>query len=193
MEIHVLYDNRPQPDKLPLVLMELESQALFLHKVWEPVQANTVVESINLSFKRIVQYAKDKRLPEVCIVEDDLMFCGPGSWDYFLNSKPTEFDIYLGGTYLIDNPDSYKPPRIKVKEHVGNQCIVVAERYYDTFLSVPNQAHIDTVHRGLGEFYVCFPFIALQRPGYSSNHKEKVNYNKELKPEWIYNGAVHNL
>lgn len=191
MEIHVLYDNRPQPDKLPLVLKELEVQALWPQKIWEPVQANTVVESISRSFKQIILYAKEKKLPEVCIVEDDLMFVGP--WDYFLKSKPVYFDIYIGGNYLINDPDKYEPPLVKVNEYVGNQLIVVSEKYYDTFLSVPDNAHIDVAQSGLGDFYVCFPMVALQRPGYSANAQAKVNYNTILKPEWIYNGAVHHV
>lgn len=193
MEIHLLYDNRPQPDKLPLVMGEFERQALFLHKVWEPIAAKTVVESINLSFKQIIRYAKEKGLPEVCIMEDDIMFTSLGAWDYFLKSKPENFDIYIGGNYLIDDPDSYSPPFIKVNEYVGNQLIVVHEKYYDRFLSVPTLAHVDTIQKGLGDFYVCYPMVALQRPGFSANAGDKVNYNKEIKPEWIYNGAVHNI
>jgi hypothetical protein len=172
---------------------ELQLQQMHPAKIWEPVWAKRVVESINLSHKAIVQYAKDKGLKEVCICEDDLMFTCAGAWEYFNKNKPDQFDIYVGGTYLIDNPESYAPPRIKVDEYVGNHLIVVSERYYDTFLSVPVLAHIDTVHRGLGEFYVCFPMVALQRPGHSSNVGCDVNYNKEIKPEWRYNGAVHNL
>lgn len=193
MEIHLLYDSRPQPDKLPLVLDELERQALFLHEVWEPVPAKTVVESISLSFKRIIQSAKSRGLCEVCIIEDDLMFASTGAWSYFIANKPKRFDIYLGGNYLLNNPDSYSKPHYKVEEYVGNQLIVVSEKYYDRFLSVPNKAHIDTAQKGLGDFYACWPMVALQRPGFSANAGTKVNYNANLKPEWVYNGAVHNL
>lgn len=193
MEIHLLYDSRPQPDKLPWVLRALHYQGLEPTKIWEPVPAKTVVESINLSFKAIIQYAKDKGLSEICICEDDLQFTGALAWKYFIDNKPKKFDIYIGGNYLINNPDTYAPPYYKVDEYVGNQLIIVARRYYDRFLSVPTLAHIDTIQKGLGEFYVCFPMVALQRPGYSANVGDKVNYNKEIKPEWVYNGAVHNL
>ncbi len=192
MEIHVLYDNR-RIEKWEPLIQELRSQEVAPTKVWEPILEKTVVESINLSHKAIIKYAKEKGLPEVCIIEDDLMFSGNGAWDYFMRNKPLGFCIYSGGTYLINNPEEYKEPLIKVNEYVGNQLIVVSERYYDTFLSVPDNAHIDVAQSGLGDFYVCFPMVALQRPGFSANAQAKVNYNTILKPEWIYNGAVHNL
>lgn len=193
MEIHVLYDNRPQPDKLPLVMDELERQALFLHKVWEPIIAKTVVESINLSFKQIIRHAKEKGLPEICIMEDDIMFTDKGSWTYLIANKPKEWDLLIGGNYLLNEPEKYTAPHYKVNEYVGNQLIIVHEKYYDRFLSVPDLAHIDTAQKGLGDFYACWPMVALQRPGFSANAGQKVNYNANLKPEWIYNGAVHNI
>lgn len=191
MEIHVLYDERPQPDRLPLVMEELESQYLFLHKVWKPVIAKTVVESINLSFKEIIKHAKEKKLPEICIMEDDIMFAGKEAWTYLIANKPKEYDIIIGGNYLLNEPEKYTAPNYKLDEYVGNQLIIVSEKYYDRFLSVPDLAHIDTAQKGLGDFYACWPMVALQRPGFSANAGTKVNYNANLKPEWIYNGAVH--
>lgn len=193
MEIHLLYDSRPQPDKLPLVTEELSKQALWLHRTWEPVPAKTVVESINMSFKKIIRAAKRRNLSEVCIIEDDLMFSSPSAWDYFIANKPKSFDIYIGGNYLLNDPENYTMPHYKLDEYVGNQLIVVSKRYYDRFMEVPNAAHIDTIQKGRGEFYACWPMVALQRPGYSANAGTKVNYNSILKPEWIYNGTVHNL
>jgi len=194
IEIHVLYDSRPQPDKLPPLLRELDSQNLQPAKIWEPVPAKTVVESINLSFKQIIRYAKESNLPYVCICEDDLMFTCSSSWHYFIDSMPESFDIFVGGNYLINDPDkTLKAPHYKVNEYVGNQLIIVANRYYDTFLSVPDAAHVDTAQKGLGEFYACFPMVALQRPGFSSNSMQVVNYNKDLKSNWLYSGAVHHF
>ena len=103
-----------------------------------------------------------------------------------MKNKPKEFDVYIAGTYLINRPEDYNSPVIKVDAWVGNHLIIVSERYYDKFLSVPDNEHIDVAQNGLGDFYVCFPFAALQRPGFSSNCKVEVNYNSSLKKEWIY-------
>jgi hypothetical protein len=175
-------------------LIELFKKHDIEFELWDAIiDKKTVVESISASHKMIVQYAKDNGLSEICIAEQDLYFTCLGAWEYFISNKPAEYSIYIGGNYLINDPDKYEPPLVKVKEYVGNQLIVVAEKYYDTFLSVPDNAHIDVAQRGLGDFYVCFPMVALQRPGFSANAQTKVNYNTILKPEWIYNGAVHNL
>lgn len=193
MRVNIIYDNR-RPEKLELLLGGLSKQGIFEYTLWPPVpDVKSVVRSINLSHKQIVQWAKEEGLKEVCIAEDDLWFPSEDGWRHFLKNKPESFDIYISGTYLIDNPDSFKPPLIKVHEYVGNHLIIVSERYYDKFLSVPERCHIDYAQAGMGAFYVCFPFAALQRPGYSFNAQEKVNYNKEIKPEWVHNGALYNV
>lgn len=186
MEIHVIYDNRPLPDKMIELKEEFEDQNIVPTKIWEPVDAKSVVESINATHKAIVRYAKEKGLKEVCIIEDDLFFPGHDGWEYFLKNKPEDFDIYIAGTYYLDGPDTWKPPVVKVKAYVGNHLIIVSEKYYDKFLSVPDNSHIDTAQEGLGDFYVCFPMAALQRPGFSSNARIKVNYNTMLRSEWIH-------
>lgn len=193
MEFHVLYDNRPQPDKLPPLMSELRSQGIEPSKIWEPILAKSVVESINVSFKQIIRYAKEKRLPEIAIAEDDLMFSCVGAWSYFLQNKPAHYSIYIGGNYLINEPEKYTTPHYKLNQYVGNQLIIVSEGYYDRFLSVPDNLHIDMAQKDMGEFYACFPMIALQRPGHSANAGRDVNYNSNLKPEWIYNGALHHI
>jgi hypothetical protein len=174
-------------------LKELRLQGLYPDKVWEPVQAKTVMESINLSFKSIVSHAKVNGWNEVIICEDDLMFPSPTAWDYFISNKPTSFDIYIAGNYLLNRPEEYTRPHYKLNEYVGNQLIIVSSRYYDRFLEVPVLGHIDTIQRGRGEFYACWPMAALQRPGFSSNSMCEVNYNSILKPEWIYDESIHNI
>ena len=51
----------------------------------------------------IVQWAKDNGLKEVCIAEDDLGFTCDDAWRYYLENKPEKFDVYIGGSYVIDN------------------------------------------------------------------------------------------
>lgn len=186
MEVHLIYDNRPQPDKMILLSEEIQKQRIVLAKIWEPILSNSVVESINATHKAIVRYAKEKRLPEICIMEDDNYFPAIDGWEYFIKNKPDRFDAYMAGTYLINRPEDYSPPVIKVDGWVGNHLIIISQKYYETFLSVPDNEHIDVAQNGRGDFYVCFPFAALQRPGFSANCRVEVNYNSSLKKEWIY-------
>jgi len=184
-KVNIIFDERRYEKYQPLV-EELWRQQITDFEIFPCILGHNVVKSINLSHKMIVRKAKEEGLKEVCIVEDDVMFPAVDGWKYFLKNKPDNYDIYIGGTYLIDGPDNWKPPLIKVNAYVGNHLIIINERYYDKFLSVPDDKHIDTIQEGLGDFYVCFPFAALQRPGFSSNAMINVNYNSMLRKEWIY-------
>lgn len=183
----ILYDDRNVSRYEPL-MNELKRQGIKEYKIWSPVYCkNSVVESISLSQKQIVQWAKDFKQKEICLMEDDVMFPNENGWQYFLDKKPKEYDVYIGGSYFIDNRIEYASPLVKVNEWVGNHCIIINERYYDKFLCSPTKAHIDQVQKGMGEFYLCFPMAALQRPNRSANNSHQlVNYNTKVPKEYIY-------
>jgi hypothetical protein len=188
-KLNIIFDDR-RPERYGLLVNEFRRQGISNYEIWPCIIRPSVLESITMSFKMIVRAAKEKGLEDVVIGEDDLWFPAKDGWDYFLRNKPENFDVYIGGTYLIENPQRYKPPVVKVKAWVGNHLIIINEKYYDTFLSLPDSVHCDTANDGLGDFYVCYPFAALQRAGYSSNNKTIVDYNKILNPEWVY-GGIH--
>lgn len=190
-KLNIIFDDRLIERHDPLI-KELQRQKITDYEIWPCIIRPNILESITLSFKMIVRAAKDSGLKEVAIGEDDLMFPADDGWEYFLNNKPDVFDVYIGGTYYINRPEEYTPPVIKVNEWVGNHLIIISERYYDTFLSLPDKSHCDTANSGRGDFYVCFPFAALQRPCYSSNNGSVVNYNSILKQEWVH-GKLHNI
>ena len=184
---NVLYDDR-FPDRFHHIAEEMKVQGIENYNLCSPIYASSVVESINLSQKKIVQDAKDRGDKYTCIIEDDIEFACKGAWDYFLKNMPKSFSVYIGGSYLIDNRNEYKEPLVKVNEWVGNHCIIIHESYYDKFLALPSNQHIDTANRGLGDFYVCFPFVALQRAGFSSNNMAVCDYNQSIPKEYIYKG-----
>jgi hypothetical protein len=141
-----------------------------------------VVESINASHKMIVRDAMEKGFEEVCIAEDDLMFTAEDGWQHFLNKKPKEYDLYLASTYIVPVSNNMV---------CGFHLYMVHSRFYEQFLSVPNNSHIDTAMDALkGKYEFCYPFSALQRPGFSANNKHQptVNYNSLLKEEDVYGG-----
>lgn len=178
MRLNIIHDNRRSERFEPLM------NELFVHdikfQIWEPVEAPTVVQSINKSHKKIVQWAKDMKLPMVAIGEDDLCFAAKDGWKYFLNLMPEEFDLYLSCTYIVPKEQ---------KQLVGFHCYVVHEKFYDKFLSVPDDVHIDTAISGMGgDFKFAYPFPCLQREGWSANNKAIVNYNSILREEDIYRG-----
>ena len=188
-KINIVYDNR-NPDDYGRLLGEFVEQGICKYKFWEAIcDKKTVVESINASHKMIVSWAKENKKPFVLIAEQDLYFHHAGAFDYFIKNMPKEFDVYVAGSYLIDNRIEYKAPITKVNEWIGNHLIVVNESYYEWFLAVSDTDHIDTVHKGNGDFYLCYPMVAFQRAGWSSNNKAFADYNSALRPEDIWQGA----
>lgn len=185
MRVVVIYDNR-RPEKYPLFIEELRLQEINEFEIFPAiVLKHSVVESISSSFKEVIRRAKENGDKEICIMEDDVMFPSLNGWKYFLDNKPESFDIYIGGSFIVDNRLKYEPPLIKVKEYIGNHCIIVNERYYDKWLETDSKNHCDAVHSGNGEFYVCFPFIALQRAGWSANNQSQHNYSFIVPKEYI--------
>lgn len=204
MILNCIVDNR-RPEKLPLLEAEMLRQGIS-YTLWDAEILPNVVESINASHKKIVQYAADAGLPEVAIAEDDVYFPADDGWKYFLANKPKAFYLYLGGCYCnlivsrktesdgqwirVDWGKHYHPTRTTIERSVlspvGLHCYIINERYYRTFLNTDPTAHIDTAQKGV--FKVCYPMAAIQRPGWSANNLENVNYNTILKPEDVYGG-----
>lgn len=183
IQLNIIYDNR-WPEKYEPLINELFIQNID-YKIWSPVEAKTVVESINLSHKAIVSWAKKHNLDRVFIGEDDLHFPAKDGWQYYLQNIPETFDIYAGGTYIDDLTNK--------NILCGFHLYCVSSKFYDKFLSVNDNCHIDTEINNLGgDFKVCRPFAALQRPGFSANNRMNVNYNSILKPEDIH-GSISNL
>lgn len=173
---------------------ELDSQGIDA-KLWECVpDKNSAVRSINLSHKQIVQFAKDHHLPEVCIMEEDVMFPAPDGWQYFLLNKPEKFDLYLAGAYGLNSTALARimtgDGPVEINNFAGLHCYIIDAGYYDRFLALPENKHVDD-QPGMGAFFVCAPFAALQHPGWSDNARCRVDYNCDpriLPPECIYYG-----
>jgi hypothetical protein len=180
MRVNVIYDNRHNDD-LDRLADEFKRQGIHDYKIWEAIiDRPTVVESINASHKMIVRWAKENNLKEVCIAEQDVFFPTENGWSYYLNHKPKEYDLYLGGTYLNDLGDFNRV--------CGFHLYMVREQFYDVFLAIDDLLHIDTAIDEIRKSYnfkVCRPFVALQRAGFSANNQAHVDYNVMLNEKYI--------
>lgn len=183
MTPHILYDNRRSERWEPL-MGELDRQGIKGYVIYQPVwNPDSVIKSINLSHKAIVRMAKNYNLPRVCVFEDDICFPHPEGWKRFLEDIPDDFDIYLGGTYGIDRPVVNPISQIN-----GFHCYIMDSRFYDTFLSIPDNVHCDTALDGLGVFYVHYPFVAVQKKGWSANCMASSDKNADLTDADVYGG-----
>lgn len=179
MKLNIIYDAR-RVEKYDPLINELIGQGIMDFEIFPCIMLPDIVSSINSSHKMIVRDAKEKGLPEVFIAEDDLQFTGKGAWDYFLSKKPSpeNYDLYLASTYIIEEP---------LKSICGFHLYSVSAKFYDTFLSAPDNQHIDTLFNDIkGDYVFCHPFPALQRPGFSANNGMVVNYNSMIDPKHLY-------
>ena len=179
MKLNLILDSR-RVEKYEPLIKELAAQNITDYEIWPCVIMNDVPQSINASHKMIVRDAKEKGLPEVCLAEDDVFFPAADGWQHFLRNKPSpeDYDIYVAATYCIPISNNIL---------CGFHLYCVSAKFYNAFLSIPDKEHIDTAANDLkGVWKFCYPFAALQRPGFSANNMSIVNYNAIFQPEDIY-------
>lgn len=174
--LNVIFDER-RIEKYEPLIAELKKHKI-KYEIWPCILSRNVVSAINASHKMIVRDAKEKGLKECFVAEDDVFFPAADGWQYFLNKKPQTYDLYLACTYVVP---------ISNNKVCGFHLYAISDKFYDRFLSIPDDVHIDTYMDELkGDYHYCYPFAALQRPGFSSNNMAQTNYNAILKPEDIY-------
>ena len=138
--------------------------------LWDAVVLPNTITAISQSHKKIVRNAKICGKKLCAIAEDDCIFTSENGWNYFLENLPQDFDIYLSSFY------SGVPLEDKsLHGFSGLTCYVISERFYDTFLSLPENKNIDRAMTGMGKFLFCDPFVTKQRNGYSFHRKKEVN------------------
>lgn len=136
---------------------------------------NNTVQAISLSHKKVIRWAKENKLPEIFVGEDDILFTSLNSYRYFVENKPEDYDVYFGGIYGgVQMPDG------NWFGIAGMTIYSVASRFYDKFLSAPDKRNIDKALAGMGKFVVSYPLVAKQRNGYSFHRKKEVNDDRFL-------------
>jgi hypothetical protein len=181
MKIAVIH-NFDAGERFERLMHEFQTQGIREFDFFNAIHdTQSVKKGINLAHKQCVQYAKDAYLPEICIMEDDVLFTNPNSFKYFIQNKPSDFDLYLSGIYVGDILEDNT-----VKVFSGFHCYFVNQRFYDTYLSVPDDEHIDRALGGLGKYVVSDPFIAIQYNGYSYNTRMDMNYDSLLEDRKLY-------
>jgi hypothetical protein len=179
LRLNILAGNKS--GRIPILLKELDNQGIEDYRIWQGLFLPSIKESINRSHKQIVEWAWENDLDEVCIAEDDILFFDKGAWDYFLNQKPNEYDLYLGMIFL-GQPDQNNT----VKDFTGLTIYCVHKRFYSRFLTTKDDEHLDVALKNLGEYYVCNPFIATQHNGISSNTGKWEDYDRLLEGRPIF-------
>lgn len=181
MQINVIHDHHRTDRK---VLLDSEAREHNLDiRIWpaiiDPLKRGFV--GISQAHKQIVRYARDMKMPMVCIGEDDLHLTDTGAFEYFIKNIPDDFDLYLSGIYhgKIEQDNT-------VKEFCALHLYIVHQRFYDCFLGVDELTNLDRGLKNRGRYVVCNPFCAIQHPGWSDNKRRFAQYDHLLANRRLY-------
>jgi hypothetical protein len=171
-------------DRWTLLLRELEHQGISDYKIWPGVKTARPSVGIAMAHQQIVKWAARENLQEITIAEDDVLFTADGAFTYYLQSKPSTFDLYLAGiTYGELLPDN------TVKDFAGTHLYTIHQNFYTTFLDQTGEVDIDRALKNKGKFVVCNPMVAIQRNGFSDNRKKVMDYSIYFKGRPLYHGV----
>lgn len=173
MLIHCIHDE-DRTDRLLLLEKEVLSQKLNI-KFWPAIKDPQMgFRGISRAHKQIIRWAMGQGLPEVTVMEDDCYFFAPGAFQYYLDQKPADFDLFLGNVFHGLNPDN------TTDDFCGLTLYTCHSRFYLTFLATPENNHIDRALARRGRYVVCDPMVCSQQPGYSDNKKVEDSYDRYL-------------
>ena len=185
MTLHIIHLAH-RKDRWKTLHQELEDQSITDYKIWPGIEdLDKPSRGVAKAHKQIIQYAKDAQLTSILVAEDDVKFTAPGALDYFLKKEPVEaYDLYLAGiSYGKLNTDC------QVTDFSGLMLYKIALPFYDTFLSLSEDGHIDRNLKNKGNYFVCYPFAATQHNGFSDNKKAYVNFDTYFKGRKLFESA----
>lgn len=169
-------------DRLELLQKELAEQGIYQYKIWDGIwDRKQPCKGISKSHKQIVKFACDNKLPSIMIAEDDLKFTATGAFQYFLQNEPPDYDLYLGGIYY----GNIKKDNT-VDDFAGLTLYRIHQRFYNTFLSIPEETDLDRSLHLKGKFVVCDPFVVFQQNGFSDNKGAHCNYEIYLRDRKLF-------
>lgn len=181
--VHCIHDPKRR-DRSFLLEHEIVAQDLtvqFWPAIYDPVMS---FRGISRAHKQIVYWALQEGLPEVIIMEDDCFFFAPGAFQYYLDKKPAEYDLYLGNVFF-----GWQPETNRINDFCGLSLYHLHSRFYQRFLGITEINHLD---RELGKIdamkFVCDPMVCSQQDTYSDNKRAFGRYEKYLNGVRLFKG-----
>ena len=188
--LHILHP-KSRIDRYELLVNQLFEQRIANFLLWDNPIGQSMKERrsfVNSGHRKIVQYAKDNGLKRIIIAENDITFTDKGAWDYYLKQIPESYDLFLGMIY-VGNIENGR----LVSDASGFTLYTIHERFYDFFLNVKPDHHIDraiTSYHERFEFKVCHPFVCYQNNTQSDNTMGKPNLMNYLKGRELFTSSV---
>lgn len=175
--ILVIHDKK-RTDRYNTLIQELRSQNIDPDDViWIPaVHHAKPMTGISRAHRSCIETAKQLGLDQVTILEDDILFTSPYSFRRYLDlfrDLPDDWDIFFAGAYSLIGKRRVSDKFVTANDIAGLQCYTVRARYYDTFLTAPDDYHVDRwlIPKGRAKAYVAYPMLAMQHDGYSDQQR----------------------
>jgi hypothetical protein len=184
--LHIIHP-KSRTDRYELLIKQLEEQGITDYRLWDNPIGQSMKERrslVNSGHRKIVQYAKDNKLPKIIIAENDLTFTDKGAWKYYLDNEPKDYDLYLGMVYIGE----VKENRL-ASEASGFTLYTIHERFYDRFLSTPPEQHIDraiTFFWDKYKFMLPPKFVCYQNATQSDNTMGRPDLTRFLKGRELF-------
>lgn len=147
-------------------------------------------QGVTATFRKIITMAKEKKLPYVLILEDDLYVIDAERVKTCLNNAPEDWDILLGGVYHYVPDKKHDDYWMKMRDFCSLHFIIIRDTIYDKVLALKGLSqHLDRAlgaqtKQGNMKTYLMHPMPCQQRPGFSNIRKRKVNDNRRRLP-WV--------
>jgi hypothetical protein len=152
------------------LMKELDRCGIRDATLWNAIMETPAHVGIIRSHKKIVKWAKENKVKEVVIAENDFYFPSKRGYEYFLHWKPQYFDIYLAGIYV--GRDKLKENR-KVTRFSGLHFYIIRQQFYETFLQIDEAYSLDNqlsvlAQMNLATIYCLYPMACIQHENMSS-------------------------
>ena len=120
-------------------------------------------------------------------MEDDCVFTHPKAFQYFLDSRPKYYHLYMGLIYSghIENN------RVLNGFSGGMTLYWIHSSFYDVFLGADEKDNIDRwcgKRAGQFKFLVCNPMVVRQHGGYSDHFRRIMTYEGYEQSITFYQG-----
>jgi GR25 family glycosyltransferase involved in LPS biosynthesis len=181
MQLQIIH-LKERKDRAQLLEQQLLEQHITNYKIWKGIEDHeNPKRGIAKAHKQIIKWASDQNLPSILIAEDDIKFTAKKAFEYFIKNEPNDFDLYLGGiTHGKINTDN------SVTDFAGTHFYKIYQKFYNTFLSLPEDKDIDRALAHKGKFIVCNPFIVIQQNGFSDNQRKYQNYELYIRDRQLF-------
>lgn len=169
---------------------------------FDAIKAKSGRLGCSLSHLKLLQMAKEKELPYIVILEDDIMFTKFDKFKWLLKEFLKEnlnFDVYLLAGNLRAPGEKVTPNILKVSRSFTTTGYIVMRHYYNILIQNIKEGiqnllkntnnslfAVDSYWLKLqqsGNWYISFPRTVTQQPDYSNIENREVNYNHLMLDE----------